>query len=198
MKQLRTILALVAAVCLLAGMFALTASAAVDANAYAAEVVKLVNLERKKDGAVAFSSTDAKLNAAAQKRAQELVTKFSHTRPDDTSCFTVFTEFSVVSGAMGENIAAYYTSPSAVVAGWMDSKGHKENILNKSFNKIGVGVAESGGQLYWVQLFGYEAGVTPDPVDNPSVPETKWWEALPAWLQFILRYLFFGWIWMTF
>ena len=118
-----------------------------------AGVVKLVNEERKKEGLSALSSTDAALNKAAQKRAEEISKVFSHSRPDGSSCFTVLKEFGVKYSAAGENIAAGQKTPEAVMNCWMNSAGHKKNILNPSYKKIGVGCFEKNGCKYWVQLF---------------------------------------------
>jgi uncharacterized protein YkwD len=87
-------------------------------------------------------------------RAEELIQSFSHTRPDGTSCFTAFDEFGVDYRAAGENIAAGQKTPEDVVNSWMNSSGHRANILSENFTAIGVGVAEDvNGTLYWVQMF---------------------------------------------
>ncbi|MGN1250415.1 MAG: CAP domain-containing protein [Candidatus Spyradocola sp.] len=120
---------------------------------YAQEVVRLVNVERKKAG-LAPLTMDATLSAAAQVRAQEIDVSFSHTRPDGTSCFTVLKEFGISYRACGENIAKGSPSPARVVEGWMNSAGHRANILNENFTAIGVGVhADAAGTLHWAQLF---------------------------------------------
>lgn len=122
-------------------------------SAYAQEVVRLVNIEREKAG-LAPLAMDAALNAAAQVRAQEIDVSFSHTRPDGTSCFTVLKEFGIGYRACGENIAKGSPSPARVVEGWMNSAGHRANILNANFTTIGVGVhADAAGTLHWAQLF---------------------------------------------
>lgn len=120
---------------------------------YAQEVVRLVNIEREKAG-LAPLTMDATLSAAAQVRAQEIDVSFSHTRPDGTSCFTVLKEFGIGYRACGENIAKGSPSPARVVEGWMNSAGHRANILNENFTTIGVGVhADAAGTLHWAQLF---------------------------------------------
>ncbi len=120
--------------------------------AYACEVVALVNEQRKANGLSELKVT-SDLQSAAKKRAVELYSSFSHTRPNGTSCFTVLNEYGISYSAAGENIAAYYTSPSAVMNGWMNSSGHRANILDENYNYIGVGVYKSGGSYFWVQLF---------------------------------------------
>ena len=120
---------------------------------YAQEVVRLVNIERERAG-LAKLTMDATLSAAAQVRAQEIDVSFSHTRPDGTSCFTVLKEFGIGYRACGENIAKGSPSPARVVEGWMNSAGHRVNILNENFTTIGVGVhADAAGTLHWAQLF---------------------------------------------
>lgn len=117
---------------------------------FVSEVIRLVNEERAKEGLPALQTNDA-INGAAQVRADELPTLFSHTRPDGTTCFTALDDAGIRYGAAGENIAGGYGSPEHVVNGWMNSEGHRANILNESFTTIGVGYHSSG--RYWVQLF---------------------------------------------
>lgn len=116
------------------------------------KVIQLVNEERKKAGASALTA-NASLNKAAQKRAEEISSSFSHTRPDGSSCFTVLKEFSVNYSTAGENIAAGQKTPEDVMTSWMSSAGHKKNILNSNFKSIGVGCYVKDGCKYWVQLF---------------------------------------------
>lgn len=120
---------------------------------YSARVVELVNEERAKEGLGALRVDDT-LQKAAQARAGELVQQFSHTRPDGTSCFTVLNEYGVSGySSAGENIAMGYATPEAVMIGWMNSPGHRANILTPSFDTIAVGCVEYNGVFYWVQLF---------------------------------------------
>lgn len=124
------------------------------ASGYAAEVLKLVNKERKKYGLSALE-LDEKLCRAADKRAKETVSLFSHTRPDGTDCFTVLEEYGIGYRSVGENIAAGQRTAKDVVAAWMNSPGHRANILSPSYEKLGVGLmkTQSGYGYYWVQLF---------------------------------------------
>lgn len=128
-----------------------TASAGVNA-AYEAEVLRLVNAERAKNG-LSPLVTDNGVTEVARLRAKEIVQSFSHTRPNGSSCFTAANELGVSYRAAGENIAYGYPTPEAVVNGWMHSDGHRKNILSASFSKIGIGCYESGGVLYWTQFF---------------------------------------------
>jgi|GEM_PF-2434204 len=117
------------------------------------EVVSLVNVQRAAAG-LSPVTEDATLDALATTRAQECMTSFSHTRPNGSSCFTILSENGVSYTACGENIAAGQQSAAAVMDAWMNSAGHKANILSSSFGKIGVGVVTGGSYgTYWVQLF---------------------------------------------
>ena len=126
-----------------------------DAQALIDEVVRLTNAERAKEGLPALKTFDA-LDEAAAIRAPETVGLFSHTRPDGSTCFTALDETGAKQGAYtyGENIAAGNSTPAATVEQWMNSPGHRANILNKDYTHIGVGYA-TGGQYgyYWVQMF---------------------------------------------
>ena len=119
---------------------------------FAEEVLRLVNIERSKAG-LSSLTTNATLKAAADKRAQETKTSFSHTRPNGSKFSTVLQEYGISYRTAGENIAYGQRSPQEVVNGWMNSPGHRANILNGSFGKIGIGVYQSGGVIYWSQLF---------------------------------------------
>lgn len=120
---------------------------------YVSEVVRLVNIERTERGLPALTM-DTTLNAAAAERAKEIIINYAHERPDGSSCFTILNEYGVSYRMAAENIAASQSTPAAVVNVWMNSEGHRANILNSSLRKIGVGYAR-GGQYgtYWVQLF---------------------------------------------
>ena len=116
------------------------------------EVLRLVNTQREKAGKQPLTM-DAKLSQAAQVRAAEIVQLFSHDRPDGTSCFTAMKEAGVSYRAAGENIAAGQRTPAEVMEGWMNSQGHRENILSDSFGRLGVGYTVVNGRAYWVQMF---------------------------------------------
>ena len=112
-------------------------------------MLEIVN-EARAVHAVNALTLDPELCEAAAIRAEELDTYFSHDRPDGTSCFTVFEEVGIKSyHAAGENIAMGYTDANAVMEGWMNSPGHRANILSADYSRIGI--ARSGGA--WVQLF---------------------------------------------
>ncbi|MDD3173795.1 MAG: CAP domain-containing protein [Herbinix sp.] len=119
---------------------------------YAREVLRLVNVERSKAGLPAYT-TNQTLTTAANKRAQEITSSFSHTRPNGTSFFTVFRDYKIPFRAAGENIAYGQRTPQAVVSAWMKSPGHRKNILSSRFKKIGIGIAQKSGRNYWSQEF---------------------------------------------
>lgn len=122
-------------------------------NANEWEVLKLLNRERLSDGKEAVSIF-SDLQKASGVRAKEIKTVFSHQRPDGSDCFSVIQEYSIPYSYLGENIAAGYQNPAAVMQGWMNSPGHKSNILNASFDHVGIGYAEGGSYgKNWVQIF---------------------------------------------
>lgn len=122
-------------------------------------MLRLVNIERQKEGLQPLTMDNSALSAAAQVRAKEIVEKFSHTRPDGTRCFTALQEQGIDWQGkyyVGENIAAGYRTPAQVVDGWMHSEGHRRNIMSPNFKKLGVGYYYSSNSeygAYWVQMF---------------------------------------------
>ncbi len=128
-----------------------TTPATSDAS-YAEQVVQLVNEERTSRGLQALTM-DSTVQAAAQIRAEEQAQSFSHTRPNGTSCFTALDEQGVSYRSAGENIAYGQQTPEEVMTAWMNSAGHRANILNEGFTTIGVGYASINGQSYWSQMF---------------------------------------------
>ncbi len=116
---------------------------------FEAEVVALCNAERAKAFLPPLLSDDSKLQQAVDLRATEIKTKFSHTRPNGTDCFTVLQLYGITVQAAGENIAYGQKTPSEVVKAWMNSEGHRANILSNKFNYLSVG--RDG--THWVQLF---------------------------------------------
>lgn len=121
-------------------------------SSFVEEVVRLVNIERKKEG-LSNLAMSTKLNQAAQVRAVETTKKFEHTRPDGSSCFTVLEEFNISYFRCGENIAYGQATPKDVVNAWMNSQGHRANIMNSKFTTIGIGCYNYNGSYYWTQLF---------------------------------------------
>jgi len=124
-----------------------------DLDILADEVHRLTNLERSNAGLPPFMK-DPPLTQTALVRAGEIITYFSHTRPDGRDPFTAFTENNVQFTQAGENLAAGQRTAAEVVKSWMDSPGHKENIVNLNFGRLGVGVTmDNDGRIYWTQTF---------------------------------------------
>lgn len=121
-------------------------------NSYVTEVLRLVNEERQKNGLTALTLSQQLCNVA-EIRANEITVSFSHTRPNGSSCFTVLAEQNVPYMACGENLAYGQRSPQEVVTGWMNSPGHRANILSSRYHKIGIGVVQKSGVYYWSQMF---------------------------------------------
>lgn len=116
------------------------------------EVVKLVNAERAKAGLPALKE-DWELSRVAKYKSQDMHDKnyFDHTSPTYGSPFAMMKKFGITYKAAGENIAKGQKSASEVVNAWMNSEGHRANILNKSYTHIGVGFVKDGN--YWSQMF---------------------------------------------
>ncbi|MDR0840686.1 MAG: Ig-like domain-containing protein [Christensenellaceae bacterium] len=121
-------------------------------DALALEVLNLVNQERANVD-LSPLSIDNRLTAATNVRALEQVSTFSHTRPDGTACFTALDQAGLSYGYAGENIAMGQTSAQAVMTSWMNSEGHRANILNPNYTHIGIGHVLQANKHYWVQMF---------------------------------------------
>lgn len=122
-------------------------------QSYVDRVVELVNQERAKGGLKPLT-VNRSAEAAALVRAKETEKSFSHTRPNGSSFSTALTEQGVSYRTAGENIAWGQRSPEQVMQGWMNSAGHRANIMNPKFTSIGVGYYRSAsGTNYWTQLF---------------------------------------------
>ncbi len=119
---------------------------------FASQVVALVNAERTKQGLSALT-IDTKVQQAALVRAKESAQSFSHTRPNGSSFSTALTEAGVSYRRAGENIAYGQSTPQQVMNAWMNSSGHRANILNANYTTIGVGYTVINGTAYWAQLF---------------------------------------------
>lgn len=120
-----------------------------------AEIIKMVNKERSKKHLPPLSE-DRRLNSLADKKAKIMATEnnLSHTAGGYNSFSDLIKEAHIEYLAVGENIARNWKTPDDVMKAWLNSSGHRANILNKKFTKIGVGKAvNSKGDTYWVQLF---------------------------------------------
>lgn len=119
------------------------------------QVIRLVNEERAKAGLAPVTEA-SDVSAAAGVRAREIPRSFAHVRPDGSNYSTALDQSGVRYMGSGENIAYGQRSPQEVMNGWMNSPGHRANILNGSYTKIGVGYYQNAnGVKYWVQLFTY-------------------------------------------
>ena len=119
---------------------------------FASQVAALVNAERAKYGLSALT-VDTRVQQAALVRAKETAQSFSHTRPNGSSFSTALTEAGVSYRTAGENIAYGQSTPQQVMNAWMNSSGHRANILNANYTTIGVGYTVINGTAYWAQLF---------------------------------------------
>ncbi|MGN0321409.1 MAG: CAP domain-containing protein [Lachnospira sp.] len=127
---------------------------------YADEVLRLVNIERANVGVDALVLDEALCNAANMRAIEmDCIGDVKHARPgsdDDMSCFEVFDICNVSWWTCGENVAGGQVTPAEVVNTWMNSKGHKANILNPNFTRMGLGYSNMGNKPYihyWAQEF---------------------------------------------
>jgi uncharacterized YkwD family protein/spore coat assembly protein SafA len=119
------------------------------------EVVKLVNQEREKNGLKPLKE-NWELSRIARYKSNDMKDKgyFSHTSPTYGSPFEMMKNFGIHYSYAGENIAMGQRTAQEVMKAWMNSSGHRANILNKNFTEIGVGYAVNGkGTAYWTQMF---------------------------------------------
>ncbi|MBL4953667.1 SafA/ExsA family spore coat assembly protein [Neobacillus sp. OS1-32] len=119
------------------------------------QVIQLTNQERAKNGLKPFTA-NWELSRVARYKAMDMRDKnyFSHTSPTYGSPFDMIKNFGIAYRSAAENIAAGQTTPAAVVKAWMNSPGHRANMLSTSTNQIGVGYAKGGSYgYYWVQMF---------------------------------------------
>ncbi|MET1179355.1 CAP domain-containing protein [Peribacillus simplex] len=123
-----------------------------ELSAFEQQVVKLTNAEREKQGLAALK-IDTELSKVARIKSQDMKDKnyFDHNSPTYGSPFDMMKQFGISYTTAGENIAQGQQTPEEVVQAWMNSQGHRENIMNPSFTHIGVGYVESGN--YWTQQF---------------------------------------------
>ncbi len=121
-------------------------------SAYEKKVVELTNAERAKQG-LAPLTLDTELSKVARIKSQDMQNKnyFDHNSPTYGSPFDMMKSFGISYTSAGENIAMGQKTPEQVVQAWMDSPGHRANIMNSSFTHIGVGYVASGN--YWTQQF---------------------------------------------
>lgn len=123
------------------------------------EVLDIVNEERKKQGAGPLKMDESLLESAMQ-RATEISIFFAHERTDGTECFTVNDKM------RGENIAAGSTTSTHVMELWMNSPGHRTNLLSQRWESVGIGCFCVNGMYYWTQCFSPE--IATEPVKIPK------------------------------
>ncbi len=120
----------------------------------AKEVLALVNAARKQAGAKALKLSES-LSDVAEMRANELLSYYSHTRPDGRDFSTSYSENSAKYGYKGENIASGQFGPAQVTRDWLGLKGHRANIVYPKFTHMGLAYAITPqGQVRWAQVFG--------------------------------------------
>lgn len=119
------------------------------------QVITLTNQERANNGLKPLTA-NWELSRVARYKAMDMRDKnyFSHTSPTYGDPFTMMKNFGITYTAAAENIAAGQATPQAVVQAWMNSAGHRANILNATYTEIGVGYAQGGSyKTYWSQMF---------------------------------------------
>ena len=152
-RTLRLLSVLLAAIILLCAALTPKVDAASTASYYENAVLFWTNVERSRHGLSALR-TSSRLVDAAGVRSSELVRSFSHTRPNGSSWKTALTAQNINFGSAAENIASGYSTPCAVVKGWMESDGHRSNMLSSKYTHMAVGRTQSdSGKNYWCQLF---------------------------------------------
>ena len=121
-------------------------------SAYESEVIRLVNVQRTQHGLNPLSA-NWELSRVARYKSQDMVDHryFSHTSPTYGTPFQMIRSFGLSFRTAGENIAYGQRTPQAVVNAWMNSSGHRANILNAAYTQIGVGYVANGH--YWTQMF---------------------------------------------
>ena len=129
-----------------------TDSTVTSQAAFENKVLELVNAERAKNGLSALQM-DENVRKVARVKSSDMSQNnyFSHTSPTYGTPFEMLKSYGISYKSAGENIAQGYTSPEAVVNGWMNSSGHRANILNASYTHIGIGYEANGN--YWTQMF---------------------------------------------
>lgn len=118
------------------------------------QVLDLVNKERTANG-LSTLILNVEVSKVAQMKSEDMRDKnyFSHTSPTYGSPFDMLKKFNVNYTYAGENIAKGQKTPEAVVNAWMNSEGHRANILNPNYTQMGIGYALKGSTPYWTQMF---------------------------------------------
>ena len=124
-----------------------------DIEEFREEVIRLINKERA-DKDLHELEEFQELTGLADIRAEESAAVFSHTRPNQENCSTIYSDYGLPYSAVGENLSYGFSSPEKLVEAWMNSETHRENILNANFFYVGIGLyVNKSGALYCSQLF---------------------------------------------
>jgi uncharacterized YkwD family protein len=136
------------------GRYSVTPAPTTTESTEEKEIFELVNNERAKAG-IKPVTYNAQVAAAARIKSDEMAAKkyFNHTSPTYGTPFEMLRAFGIDYRTAGENIAKGQKTAKAVMGAWMNSSGHRYNILNPDFTQLGVGYANDGGTTYWVQIF---------------------------------------------
>lgn len=123
-----------------------------EVSAFEQEVLELTNAERQKQGLQPLT-LDTELSKVARVKSEDMAANnyFDHTSPTYGTPFEMMKQFGISYSSAAENIAQGQTTPAQVVEAWMNSQGHRENIMNSSYTHIGIGHAADGN--YWTQMF---------------------------------------------
>ena len=123
-----------------------------EVSAFEQEVLDLTNAEREKYGLQPLT-LDTELSKVARVKSEDMAANnyFDHTSPTYGTPFEMMKQFGISYTSAAENIAQGQTTPAQVVQAWMNSQGHRKNILNSSYTHIGIGHAADGN--YWTQMF---------------------------------------------
>lgn len=121
---------------------------------FRARVLSIVNRERAAQGAKPLTE-NIEVTKIARMKSQDMADYgyFDHTSPTYGTPFQMLRQFGISYNAAGENIAKGQKTPEEVMDDWMNSQGHRENILNANFTQIGIGIVQKGGTFYWTQMF---------------------------------------------
>ena len=148
----------------------------------AGEVLELVNQNREEQGIEPLTMS-TQLQQAAMERATELAVFFSHTRPNGKICFTAL-DSEYFKTSCGENINAGTSTAQKTMDGWMNSSGHRANILNGEYTQIGVGCYHNDWVFCWTQMFADGNGAIA--TVSGQVPVSRMVEAIPSNLDLVM------------
>lgn len=135
--------------------FVLAGVSFADNTDYRSEILRLVNIERKNANLPPLIE-DKRLDTLAEKKANIMAREenLSHTAGGYKSFSDIVKEAGILYWNVGENIARNWRTPEEVMKAWMNSQGHRTNILSEKFTLIGIGKAvNEKGDIYWTQIF---------------------------------------------